>query len=218
MKAQALAVLASMALAAPVFAQSAAPAAAPAAVARPAGWHVRFDRAGTADSAMKIDQMGPGWHITTNGRGSAIAWKDGVNATGNFKAEAETVLFPVTGEHLEGFGMIVGGHDLDGANQTYYYFLIRKDGQFTIKHRAGTAVHEVLPWTANPAITQQSGQDQARNVLAVEATADSVRFLVNNQRVHAMARAGADVTGAVGLRVNHGLSVHVARVGVAPAR
>lgn len=215
MKAQTLAVLGSMVLlSAPVMAQSAAPAAT-AAVARPAGWHVRFDRAGTADSSMKLDQMGPGWHITTNGRGSGIAWKDGVNATGNFKAEAETTLFPVTGDHLEGYGMIVGGHDLAGDNQTYYYFLVRKDGQFTIKHRAGAAVHEVVPWTANAAINQQAGQDQAHNVLAVEATADSVRFLVNNTRVHAMARVGVDVTGAVGLRVNHGLSVHVARVGVA---
>ena len=214
MKAQTLAVAASMLMASSsLMAQAAAAPAA--AAARPAGWHVRFDRAGTADSSMKLDQMGPGWHVTTNGRGSGIAWKDGVNATGNFRAEAETVLFPAAGDHLEGFGMIVGGHDLDGANQTYYYFLLRKDGQFTIKHRAGTAVHEVLAWTPSDAIVKQAGQEQAHNVLAVEATADSVRFLVNNQRVHAMARAGADVTGAVGLRVNHGLSVHVARLAVA---
>ena len=202
-----------MLLGAPLVAQNAGTSqAAP----RPADWHVRFDRPGVADSSMKIDQMGPGWHFTTNGRGSGIAWRDATTASGNFKAEVDATLFPVAGNHLEGFGMIIGGTNLTADNQTYYYFLIRKDGQWTLKHRAGAAVHEVVPWTANPAIVQQTGDSQAHNVLTVEATRDSVRFLVNGQRVHGVARQGYDVNGIVGLRVNHGLSVHVARAAVAP--
>ena len=43
-----------------------------------------------------------------------------------------------------------------------------------------------------------------------------MRFFVNGQRVHAVARTGAPVDGVAGLRVNHGLSVHVARLTVTP--
>lgn len=204
-------------LAAPLAAQTAArPAALAAPAARPAGWQVRFDRPNVADSAMRIDQMGPGWHFYTLGRGSGIAWRPEQTASGNFKAELESALFPTTGEHTEGFGLIVGGQNLQADNQTYYYFLIRKNGQFLIKHRAGAETHTVVDWTPHAAIAQQTGQENARNTLAIEARADSVRFLVNGQRVHTASRQGFDVDGVVGVRVNHQLSVHVTRVTVTP--
>jgi hypothetical protein len=185
-----------------------------AATARPDGWQVRYDRAGTADTAMKIDPMSPGWHVTTNGRGSAILWQPSATARGNFRVEAETHLFPTTSGHAEGYGLVLGGQNLTADNQSYTYFLVRSDGQFLIKHRAGAETHDVVPWTANPAVARQEGSGSAREVLAVEAAADSVRFLVNGRQVHALARAGAQVDGQVGLRVNHAMSVHVTRVTV----
>jgi len=182
--------------------------------ARPAGWQVRFDRAGTADTSMKLAAMGSGWHVTTNGRGSGIAWRTDRNASGNFRAVVGTSLSGPADGHLEGYGMIVGGRELDAANQSYTYFLIRRDGQFLIKHRAGAETHGIVAWTPSAAIVKPEGSGSADNILAVEASADSVRFLVNGQQVHTMARAGAQVDGIVGLRVNHGLSVHVAQLTV----
>ncbi len=204
-----LAALAALAAAPPLTAQNDAARPGP----WPEGWRVRFDRPGTADSALTFETMRPGWHLTTTGRGSAIAWQPAVTARGTFTLEVESHLFPARGGHAEGFGVILGGRDLDGAGQAYYYFLVRGDGQFLVKHRAGAATHDLVPWTASPAVTRQEGQASARNLLSVRAAADSVTFSVNGTRVHAMARA-RDVDGLVGLRINHQLSVHVTRVDV----
>jgi hypothetical protein len=195
---------------------AAVPAGAQEAAARPAGWQVRFDRAGIADTAMKISAMGGGFHVTTNGRGSGIAWRAAQTASGNFRAVAATSLSGPADGHLEGYGMILGGRDLDAAGQSYTYFLIRRDGAFLIKHRAGAETHGIVDWTPNAAVVKQEGSASADNTLAVETSADSVRFFVNGQKVHAMARAGAQVDGIVGLRVNHQLSVHVAQLTVTP--
>ncbi len=199
-----------MIVAAPLAAQQ--PTAATA--ARPDGWRVRYDRANAADTAMKIDAMSPGWHVTTTMRGSGIMWQPNATARGNFRVEAETHLFPTTSGHAEGYGLVLGGQDLIADNQSYTYFLVRGDGQFLIKHRAGAETHDVVAWTANPAVAPQEGTGSVREVLAVEAAADSVRFLVNGRQVHALPRASVQVDGQVGMRVNHGLSVHVTRVSV----
>lgn len=183
-----------------------------AAAQRPADWRVRFDRANVPDSAMKIDQMGPGWHFYTAGNGSGIAWRSSQTATGNFRVEAQTFLFPTRG-HRDGYGLLLGGRNLEAENQEYTYFLVRGDGQYLIKHRAGTETHDIVPWTAHAAIPRLDTTNVRVNLVA-EAAADSVRFSVNGQQVHALPRARAAVDGIVGLRVNHGLSVHVSAVTV----
>ncbi len=67
------------------------------------------------------------------------------------------------------------------------------------------------------AITEhESGEGTADNVLAVEAAAEEVRFLVNGQEVTSLPRAQIDCEGAVGLRVNHNLDIHVSRLEIEP--
>ena len=39
--------------------------------------------------------------------------------------------------HPEAYGVFIGGSDLQAANQKYTYFVIRQDGKFLIKRRAG---------------------------------------------------------------------------------
>ena len=185
-----------------------------AAAARPGGWQVRFDRAGVADTSFKIDQMGPGWHVNTTMRGSGIMWRAEHTARGNFRVEAETFLFPTTSGHAEGYGLVVGGQSLEADNQSYLYFLVRADGQFLIKQREGAQTRDIVPWTANPAVTRLTGTESVRETLAMEAAADSVRFLVNGTQVHALPRSAVQVDGQVGLRVNHASSVHISRVSV----
>jgi len=181
---------------------------------RSGDWQVRYDRPNASDTSMRIETMPPGWHFTTNMRGSAIAWQANQSARGNFRVEAETFLFPTTSGHAEGYGLVLGGRDLDADAQSYLYFLVRGDGQFLIKHRQGAQTHDIVPWTAHPGVARQEGTANAREILAVEAASDSVRFFVNGQQVRALARSAAPVDGLVGLRVNHALSVHVTRVTV----
>jgi hypothetical protein len=51
-----------------------------------------------------------------------------------------------------------------------------------------------------------------KNVIRVEAGADSVRFFVNDQAVAAFPRNHMRADGIVGLRVNHGLNLHVSKL------
>ena len=181
--------------------------------ALPAGWSMQLDSKDATKTATFVT-MGPGFHITSGG--AAIYWraadaqKDNYTVSANFRQA-------VKGAHPEAFGLFVGGHDLsDAAKQSYLYFEVREDGMFLIKHRAGSALHTIVDWTANPAIHKFDDAPNTTNDLAIKVGADSVRFLVNNTVVHSVPRNGmtADESGAVGLRVNHNLSVHVANFAV----
>jgi hypothetical protein len=188
----------------------------------PATWKVRADRgtpillaggsapAGLSDT-LRLTTMPPGWHITTGP--TMIAYDPAWQASGNYRVEAEIFLFP--GERREGFGLFVGGRDLEGPGQTYLYALLRKDGAVLVKRREGGATETLVQWKGHPAIVQHTGQEgTARNVLALDVAADSVRVIVNDQPVAAVARAMLPTDGQVGLRVAHALNLHVTRVDV----
>jgi hypothetical protein len=188
----------------------------------PATWKVRADR-GTPTvlpsgemSAMQGDTiqlvtMPPGWHITTGP--AVITYDPAWQASGNFRVESEIFLFP--GERREGYGLFIGGQDLDGPGLSYLYVLLRKDGAVLVKRREGGATETLVPWKGHPAIVQHTGQEgTAKNVLAVDVDADSVRVIVNDQPVAAVARAGLPTDGQVGLRVNHALNLHVSRLDI----
>jgi len=185
---------------------------------RPADWKVRFDRDGSTEADLDMFvEMPPGWHITTGPSG--IFWDPGLNASGEFRIEMEVFLFD-PGTRREGFGIVMGGQDLEGAAQSYTYFLIRNGGESIIKRRVGSEAPTLQPWTANDAILSYEDRGEAasvKNVLAVECGAEVVRFFVNDREVGRMARSAMDTDGTVGIRVNHGLNLHVSRLEVLPA-
>ena len=177
---------------------------------RPEGWKTRFDRP-AADSLLRFESMEPGWHITTGPSG--ILYDPSRTAEGNFRVESEISLFP--SPPREAFGIFIGGENLEAQNQSYLYFLIRGDGSYLVKRRTGGDTQEVIPWTAHEAIVKQDGgKGTAKNVLAIEADDDEVRFFVNGEEVNSLPRSEVDVEGIVGLRVNHNLNVHVASLEV----
>jgi hypothetical protein len=216
-----LPVLAALAIAAPLTAPLAAqqqqvkekdPTSTVAAAPMPDGWSQRLDDKDAAKTA-KFITMGKGFHVTSGGAGIYYSAKDAqANAPftmmANFRQTAKNVGH---GDHGEAFGLFAGGRDLNDADkETYFYFLVRQDGMFLINHRAGKEVHKIVDWTANPAIVKFDDKANAANDLAIKVGADSVRFLVNNQQVHAISRNEiSDVSGQAGFRVNHNLDVHV---------
>jgi hypothetical protein len=180
---------------------------------RPANWKVRFDRP-APDSALYFVSMEPGWHITTGPAG--ILYDPERKAAGNYLLRSEIHLFP--GERREGFGVFVGGNNLDSQDQSYTYFLIRKDGRFLVKRRNGAETQILTPWTEHAAIVKHDGgEGTAKNTLGVECDVEMVHFLVNDEKVASLPRADVEVDGVVGLRVNHGLNVHVTELTIEPA-
>jgi hypothetical protein len=177
---------------------------------RPANWKVRFDRAGAPDSALSFVTMTPGWHVTTGP--ACILYDPQRRGSGQYTVEAEIFLFP--GERLEAYGVFIGGQGLEGADQTYTYFLLRKDGKFLIKERVGQSTNDLVSWTEHEAVVRQEGKDQAKNILAVEVGSSAVSFLVNGQVVTTLPKTRVHTDGIVGLRVNHRLNLHVSRLDI----
>jgi len=171
----------------------------------PAGWKGRAD--GTATLAgVKVMPMGGGVHFQSGPAG--IYYRPADTASGAYEARATfTQMEPAA--HPEAYGLIVGGSDLEGAGQKYTYFLIRQDGKFMIKRRAGANTPTVADWTDNAAIKKADSSGKMSNTLAVEVAKDKVRFLVNGTEVSTAPAAQVDTAGIAGLRINHNLNVHV---------
>lgn len=181
----------------------------------PSGWHARPDKANASMADVKFVSMGDGYHATL---GPAAIFYNPTNlATGAYRAQA-TFTQTKAPQHPEAYGLVLGGKNLDKDSQDYLYFLVRQDGKFLVKHRAGTETHTLLEWTEHPAVQKANAEGKATNALAVEVGADELRFLVNGTQVANLKRtANLNTDGIVGLRVNHNLDVHVSDFGVTPA-
>lgn len=187
-------------------------------LSRPDGWEVRFDRPDMSEGDMEMFvAMPPGWHITTGPSG--IFWDPELTAEGDFRIEAEVFLFDPDGRR-EAFGVFFGGRDLSGDAQAYTYFLIRDGGQFIVKERDGEDAPTLVAWTDHDAVLgwedREEGGANVLNTLAVESQDGTLRFFVNDVEVTSMPAGDIPVDGVVGLRVNHGLNLHVSRLEVTP--
>lgn len=173
----------------------------------PDGWLARADHGG--DGVEALQEMPPGWHVTTGPAG--IFYDPEARADGDFRVESTVFLFDPEGRN-EGFGVFIGGTDLQGDGQAYTYLLIRADGSVIVKRRDGDETSTLLEWTKHEAVVtwaaRGEGAATAKNVLFVEAGGEEVVFGVNEQEVFRTARTGQHVDGVVGLRVNHGLNLH----------
>jgi hypothetical protein len=178
----------------------------------PEGWQARLDRANANAAAIKFASMTPGWHVTAGP--SAIYWNAQHLGTGQYDVRSSIVLMKPSA-HPEAYGVFFGGRGLDTDDQRYNYFLVRQDGKYLIKHRAGSETHTIVDWTAHPAVKVPQGNGESTNDLTVRVRSDSVAFLINGQQVNAFPRSAiADIDGQAGLRINHNLDVHVARLEV----
>ena len=154
----------------------------------PAGWHARLDNAKASLTDVKFHKMGDALHVMTGP--AAIVWNPTDKATGNFTVSGEFELMKVPA-HPEAYGLVLAGENLDRDNQSYLYFLVRHDGKFLIKHRAGADVHGITEWTAAPSIVKPDAKGHSKNVL---------EFARNSPMT---------AEGLTGVRINHNLDVHV---------
>lgn len=186
---------------------------APAAAATPsAPWSVRFDQA-TANAAALDVRMERGEMRVTSGP-AAIFWSPASVTSGPFVLEA-TFSQLKRPAHPEAYGLFWGGKDLKAATQEYYYLIVRGDGKYMVKHRAGAETHELVPWTDHAALVKEDASGMAKNLLRVEAGAGGVRLMANGQLLRELP-PGATDDGLAGIRVNHSLDVSVGGFSVKP--
>ena len=223
-----IAALAALSLTATVLiAQMAAPAG-----QVPAGWRFREDKSTNAsdpdaDGSIKILNSGSGYHIETPT--AAVFWHPNNTATGNYTLKGTFTLNERSG-HVNFYGLVFGGSNLDAANQKYHYFLVAQDnpapargnpqplGSWLIRTRDGEATS--APYTITGAMGRSStiasadvaipGPDgKSVNTLEVRVKTDTVDFVVNGKVVHTGARSALTTDGIWGIRSNHFLNINV---------
>lgn len=179
------------------------------------GWQARVDdkdaRRGMGVNDLKFVAMGNGYHVTS---GPAAIYYDPKDvASGEYSVSAAFTQTRAPA-HPEAYGLFVGGANLADSTQSYLYFLVRGDGKYFVAHRAGTAVHKIVDWTASPAVKAQDARGASTNALTIRVGRDSAWFVANGSTVQAFSRAqlyGTMPAGQAGIRVNHNLDVHVAK-------
>jgi len=177
----------------------------------PKGWKMRVDRSTSAsdpDAAgnIKFMQMGSVLHAITPQ--AAVFWNPANTASGNYTLKGTFTLMKPSG-HTNYYGLVFGGSDLEGASQSYTYFLVAQDGTWLVKKRAGEAATDVLPKTANAAVKKPDASGKSVNALEVRVGADTIDYVVNGTVVQSSPKAGVKTDGNYGFRSNHLLEVQV---------
>ncbi|HVB57533.1 MAG TPA: hypothetical protein VNE63_14070 [Candidatus Acidoferrales bacterium] len=186
---------------APLFAQA------------PKGWKLRVDRSTNASDpdaagAIKFITMGSGFRALNPQ--AAVYWNPANAASGNYTLKGTFTLIKSTG-HDEYYGLVFGGSALDGAEQSYLYFMVTDDGTWLVKRRTGNTAESVSEKTSSAAVKKPDANGTCTNALEVRVMADKIAFVVNGTVVSTMPKAGptAKTDGIYGIRINHHLEVQI---------
>jgi hypothetical protein len=176
------------------------------------GWKLRVDRSSSATDpdaagAIKFTAEGNTFHAVNPQ--AAVYWNPANTASGSYTLKSTFTLVEPS-NHTNYYGIVFGGHDLDGAKQSYLYFTVAQDGTFLIKQRDGDVnTQNVAAKTPNAAIRKPDANGTSTNVLEVRVAADKIDYVVNGTTVHSTPKSGltANADGQFGTRVNHFLNV-----------
>jgi len=190
----------------------------PLAAQAPKGWRVRVDRSTEASDpdasgAIKFVTMGSGFHATNPQ--AAVYWNPASTASGAYTLKGTFTLMRPSG-HVNYYGLVFGGSALEGAQQSYLYFVVAQNGTWLIKSRNGTATSTITASTPNDAVKMPDATGKSINALEVRVGAAKIDFVVNGVVVHTEPKTGAlaKTDGIYGIRVNHLLEVQIDGLGV----
>ena len=174
----------------------------------PQGWNVRPDR-GTADQ-IKLAITRDVYHFAMGPAGTF--YRSDWTKSGNYQFSARLTQTKAP-THPISYGLMIGGSDLAGANQTYSYFLVRNQGEYYIANREGDKrPTAVVTWTANPAIVKEGADGRQTNTLGIRVQGDDVIFTVNGTEVTKLTKSKLHTDGMYGFRIGHNLDVDVDQV------
>ena len=191
---------------------------------RPAHWKVRYDDAQTTEERRFV-VMRPGWHVFAGPGG--VFWDPGSFASGNYSVSTTIYLFPEGDPEQSGsarldspFGLFLAGRDLEGEAPVFVSFQIDSAGRFRVAEHSGGGIRDLAPWTEHEGIATlaEDAAGPVENVLAVDARADEVVFLVNGDRMAALPAERLPLDGVIGIRAGAGLSLHVTEIEIGPNR
>jgi len=179
----------------------------------PKDWLLRADRSTSAadpdaPGAIRFTAQGAGFHAVTPQ--AAVFWNPANRATGNYTLKGNFTLVKPS-DHTNYYGLVFGGSDLDGPQQSYLYFLVAQDGSWLIKQRVGDANTKDVARAIHAAVKKPDASGASTNALEVRVLADKVDYAVNGTVVHSTPKTGATAKtdGLYGIRSNHRLEIKV---------
>lgn len=183
----------------------------------PAGYALRLDRA-NRDPVDFVAATTPDGLSVRTGPAGIIYRPEQVAETDSYTVRARFTEIEAPVGHREGFGLFIGGQDLDGASQRYVYFLVRGDGRYLIKRRDGGSTQEISSgWESSEAVRiPAAGGGDVINDLAITVDGGRLRFSCNDAQVADVPIGDLRTAGVVGVRVNHNLAVRVDDLHVEP--
>ncbi len=120
------------------------------------------------------------------------------------------------GSTPNGFGVFVGGRDLEGNRPSYVFYQIRGDGEFNVEIRDNGVLSSRLPWTPHRSIALKLGDEAMVYKMRLDVHPLRLDFVVNDVIVRTLFRATVRAEGLVGLRLDAGLDMDVTDFKVVP--
>ena len=183
----------------------------------PAGYGLRLDRQ-NRDPADFVATVNDGDLQVQTGPAGLVYRLDQVVDAGNYAVRARFTEVSAPVGHREGFGLFIGGQDLESTDQRYTYFLVRGDGRYLVKQRAGDSTREMSNgWQPSDAVRVATVEDSdVTNELAIAVDGERLRFSCNGEAVAETSIGDLSAQGVVGVRVNHNLRVRIQDFRVEP--
>lgn len=174
----------------------------------PPGLLTRLDRSTSAtdpDDVPDVTIVSADGGFQVNTGPATLVWNPANTATGSYNLEG-TFTLQRPSSHPNYYGLVFGGSELEGAGQTYLYFLVAQNGAFLIKRREGDVnTRDVFRSPRHEAVVRPDTTGRSVNKLEVRVGADQIAYLVNGTQVHTTPKTGltSSTDGAWGVRVNH---------------
>src|ERR1700730_4056905 len=135
----------------------------------PKGWKVRLDRSTEASDpdasgSIKFVTMGTGFHATNPQ--AATYWNPADTASGAYTLKGTFTLMRPS-SHANYYGLVFGGSGLEGAQQSYLYFVVAQNGMWLIKSRNGTVTRTIGGYASNDAVKVPDATGKSINALDV---------------------------------------------------
>lgn len=169
---------------------------------RPAGWLIRNEptEAGSKDT-IHFSHRGKGYHVQSGP--PALVWSPKNVARGTFILESITFSGPSGATLPDGFGVFLGGKNMETPAAQYTEFLVRNDSYYAVLQHNGPKVVKLIDWTRLAGINIHSGRrdESVRNTFRVIVDDKTVQLVINRTLATTFLRSTFQPDGLFGVRI-----------------
>lgn len=176
---------------------------------RPTGFIVQSDMPNVDGDSVALVYRGKGYYLQSGP--SSIVFNPKMVARGSFVLSSTMFSGPTGATIPDGFGVFIGGKNMNTPAAEYTEFLVRNDGRYAVIQHIGPRRILLRNWTVLAGITQHNGRrDQTvRNSFRVVVDGTSVQLVVNRTLATSFLRTVVKPDGIFGIRIGQRQLVQV---------